>query len=464
MIATSLKQIASDIDMSCTDAMANICVRGVCTDSRRVAPGDLFVAIEGEHFDGHDFVEQALASGAAACLVDERFKGSAGPTLKVADPVNALGRMAAAHRRRTSATVIAVTGSNGKTTTKGMIDQVLGRFLRGRAAAKSFNNHLGVPLTLLSAEKDDDYLVVEIGSSNPGEVAKLGQMSRPDIAVITSIGWAHLEGLGDLDGVVQEKTSLLKHVAPGGWALVNTNEPRMRAWLKRWPGDVALTTFGFGADADLRVRVVEADAGGMRFCVGDGPVLRIPLPGRHNASNAAATLAVCSHLGLAEDEVAAGLANIEPPDMRLNVSEHGSYRVINDSYNANPSSMAAAIEVLGGAVERPRILVAGDMLELGEQAGKLHRHIGEQAARQGIEVIVGVGAHAEQITEGVKAMRAAGRRLVFRDAGEAAAHAAEWLEPGAVVLVKGSRSMGMERVARAVAEAARCDEKMGASV
>ncbi len=473
MIAMILDEIAATIGAAPAGPLGKRLITGVGTDSRRVEPGQVFFAIRGDRFDGHDYVAQALASGAAAAVVSRPVNAPGEVCIRVDDTVAALGKLAAVHRRRLTATVIAVTGSNGKTTTKNLVHHVLGTRLRGRAAAKSYNNHLGVPLTLLSARADDEYLVVEIGSNAPGEVAHLTRLATPDVAVITSIGPAHLAGFGGLDGVVREKASILRAVPPGGLGVVNADHPQMRAWLegrhkaqgtrceaqgtrRKQEGNgssvvAELLTFGRTAGVDLRVTDVFGDLTSTRFRINDGPELLLGVCGVHNAVNAAAAVAIGRRLGLSADGLADALASFRATDMRLNVVRHGSVTVIDDSYNANPASVEAAIELLAGTPGRRRVLVIGDMLELGSETDQWHRHIGACAARAGVDLVIAVGAQADAVLAGVQAARSPAECAGYADAGLAGEALSQWLRSGDVVLVKGSRVVGMERVADAAA-------------
>ena len=317
-------------------------VTGVSIDSRTVAAGDLFFAIKGERFDGHDFVGDALERGAGWAVISDgrRFANSAlrSRVISVDDTVTALGRLGAYHRWQVSADVIAVTGSNGKTTTKAMIAHVLSAQKRGRSALKSYNNHIGVPLTLLSSEADDEFLIVEVGTNRPGEIGQLGSLIAPDIGVITSVGAVHLEGLQDLDGVIAEKLSLLDRVRPGGLAVVNVDQPRVRDRL-RSVSDLAIVSTGNDADADLRTERVSSNGDSISFSINGRFAVTMSIPGRHNAGNALAAFAVARRLGMSSEDIIRRLGTFELPEMRLQMQRRGQLTVINDCYNANPASM-----------------------------------------------------------------------------------------------------------------------------
>lgn len=471
-------------------------VTGVTTDSRCVRPGDLFVAIRGANHDGHAFVAGALRSGALAAVVEEGWRrpselDEAALVIVVENTVRALGRLGRFHRRQLAADVIAVTGSNGKTTTKGMIAHVLGGRWPGRCGIKSYNNEIGVPLTLLSADAADRFLVAEVGTNAPGEIAALAALIEPEVAVVTGIGPVHLERLGSLEGVAREKLALLRHLRPGGCAIVNTDADEIRAGLAemmrrpsvRSPGagglpkDVTVVKIGRHEDADLRltsVRTAEGpDASGplVEFEVNGRFLYRLPVLGEHNAANALAAVAVARRFGMEHAEIAERLAAVSLPDMRLqrrrlawrSGSRRGEIEVIVDAYNANPASVSAAIDVLRSFPRQPegrRVIVLGDMRELGPRAGEFHEAIARKVASDGIDVMLAIGAHAKRMT---RAARDARKADVSRPPLEvhamsstesAVRRVAPLCRPGDVVLVKGSRAMGLERVVEALAKRA----------
>jgi UDP-N-acetylmuramoyl-tripeptide--D-alanyl-D-alanine ligase len=430
-------------------------VTGVCTDSRNVRAGDLFFALPGEHADGHAFVGDALRQGAVAAIVSRPDIVSDLPTrgvvILVDDTVKALGRLGAFHRRQLAAQVIAVTGSNGKTSTKMMIDHILGGRMHGRAAVKSFNNEIGVPLTLLSAERGDEYLVVEIGTNAPGEVSQLGAMTLPDIALITSISESHLAGLGDVDGVATEKLSLLRHLKPGGCAVVNTDYEVVRRLLSQETGP-RLLTFGSGDGADLRLTEIRTEKEGIWFQVNGRLEVRLPVLGRHNAMNAVGAMAVARRLGLTHEEIAERLATFALPAMRLQrVDCGGGVTVINDAYNANPASMREALQVLADFPARgKRICVLGDMLELGDRSADLHRQLGEQVGESNVSLAICVGEHAKAMAQAAKRVRSTLKTRCHQNSSLAAKAIRSLVKRGDVVLVKGSRGVQMERVVEAL--------------
>lgn len=451
----TLGQVAGATGAACAAGFDRASVSGVSTDSRSITSGDLFFAIPGERFDGHDFVDRAVASGAAACVVqsdrlaDLRRRVGADPVLLgVDDVVKALGRLASFYRLRMvspTTVVVAVTGSNGKTTTKQMIDHVLGPTFAGRASPKSFNNHIGVPLTLLAAEPQDRYLVCELGTNAPGEIASLAAMVSPNVAVITSIGEAHLEKLGSIDGVAIEKTSLLDFVRPGGMSLVNIDRPEVRRQLRRAPG-TRLLTFGFDPTADRPVKIVSSSCDRTVFEVSDRFGVTLNMPGHHHATNAASAFVVAHWFGIAPEDIGARLATFTPMEGRTHVIEWEGLTIIDDAYNANPSSMLAAVEVFRFDASRRRVFVFGDMLELGGFSASLHRRVAEALLSSGIEVVVGVGEAATAALRDRPSAASTSRVICCRHPDSVVGALSGVLREGDRVWVKGSRGMALDKV------------------
>ncbi|UCG31834.1 MAG: UDP-N-acetylmuramoyl-tripeptide--D-alanyl-D-alanine ligase [Phycisphaerales bacterium] len=425
-------------------------VCGVSIDSRTVRAGELFVAVPGQRFDGHNYVEQAIERGARAAVVSRRdlVAAKAGqPLVWVDDTVVALGRLASYYRDQIAATVIAVTGSNGKTTTRAMIHHVLSDRRQGRQAQKSFNNQIGVPLTLLSAEGNDEFLVLELGTNHPGEIGALASIARPEMGVVVSIGPAHLEGLGSIEGVIREKTSLFRHVRKGGLAVVNRD---CLSPVDELPEGVKLPVVSFGESAEAHVRLTafEQRAEGVRFQYNDRFEVDMPVLGRHNALNALAAVVVARRLGHSDEEIAARLGTFSAPEMRLERMRLGDVELIFDAYNANPASVIAALDVLDASEKSGRqVLVIGDMGELGADSEKLHREIGRRIATTCIDVLVTVGPRAAVIAE-----ECADRitRHSYGNSNEAAGQSGEWLRSGDLVVIKGSRAMKLEKIVEAL--------------
>ncbi|MFN0133233.1 MAG: UDP-N-acetylmuramoyl-tripeptide--D-alanyl-D-alanine ligase [Phycisphaerales bacterium] len=431
-------------------------VIGLSTDTRDLRPGQVFLALAGDRFDGHAMLADAAHRGSPLAIIDNPAAVRDVPEslglLRVTDTRRALMRLGEAYRRTAleSTRVVAVGGSNGKTTTVRLIDAVLGQTLRGSASIKSFNNSVGVPLTVLAARPGDQYLVAEIGTNARGEIAPLASLVQPDIAVVVSIGREHLERLGSVREVAQEEASLLEPVRAGGAGIVNADAPHLDdaiAGLSRRPGSII--RFGEGKSADVRVVSVEATGTGQRFRLNDRSEFEIPLLGRHNAINAAAAVAVGRRLGVPDEAIARGLRSVHGAEMRLQPCEVRGIRIINDAYNANPDSMRAALVTLAeaGAGARRRVAVLGDMLEMGEHREAVHREIGSLlASMTDLDLVVLVG---ESMRLAGEALNGRARHVPELDP-ESAASVAAMLRPGDVVLLKGSRRMRLERVEAAL--------------
>jgi len=435
-----------------TDAM----VEGVSIDSRTAREGDLFVAIQGDRFDGHDFLPQAGAAGCMAAVVsrdadlpDDAESLFPSGVIGVNDTTTALGELASYYRDQVSATAIAVTGSNGKTTVKQMLHHILSSRLTGSCSPKSFNNNIGVPLTLLAVEAGDDYVVCEVGSNAPGEIATLAAMIRPQVAVITSVGATHLEKLISVDHVAIEKASILGSLAADGLAVVWADSSELaRAMV---PYDRRTVRFGVSDDAELRLTDFETDGRTQRFQVNGRLWVDLPLPGRHNAMNALAALAAAQRLGLAEADAAAALADFPGTPQRLDRVEGTCLTLINDAYNANPASLAAAVDVLVQTPGKRRVLIAGDMAELGKDAEKIHTDTGHRIASEAVDLLIGVGKLGRYIAQGAASGGAAVEE--FTSVTAAMRGVGKLLRRGDAVLLKGSRVMRMERLVAPICKA-----------
>lgn len=431
-------------------------VTSVSIDSRKVAAGALFVAIKGDTHDGHDHVVPAANAGAAAILVDRLPAAPMPrcPILRVADARRAMGALGRHVRQGLGGTVVAVGGSNGKTSTKNLIDSALCRDRRGSISPKSFNNDIGVPTTIFDADPSHDYLVLELGTNHHGEIATLTEIARPDVAVITNVSAEHLEGLGDLDGVRREEATIVRGLKPDGVLIVNGDDAPLLELVSSFRG--RRITFGHSHANDLHATNVRCGYDGVRFHVGrDAREWFVPLLGRHTAFNALAAIAVAREMGLGDDRIAAALAAAHGPDMRLQLQEVRGIRVINDAYNANPASMKAALETLGHLPHAGRrVAVLGDMRELGETTDELHEEMGRFVAACPVDRLICVGAKSALIAEhAVFAGMAAERVNHFPTTERAAAEASGMLRDGDLVLLKGSRYMRLERIAAALGAA-----------
>jgi UDP-N-acetylmuramoyl-tripeptide--D-alanyl-D-alanine ligase len=419
---------------------------GVSTDTRSMPKGALFVALRGENFDGHEFLARAVEQGAQAAVVD-RIPADAPPLLyyRVPDTLAALGRMGRYWRRQVGGRVVAITGTNGKTSTKEMCRAVVSTRYRTHATTGNLNNLVGAPLTLLDASPASEAMVVEIGTNMPGEIARLAEMVEPDIGVVTSIGEGHLEGLGSVEGVLREKTTLLSRIRQGGLALV-ADEPaslpdRARSLARR----VAVAGWSDRADPELRAEDLRIDeAGRVRFRW-QGHDVALPFGGRAHVRNALLALGVGVEWEVDPREAVAALEAMPAPKMRGEVHRIGGLTVIADCYNANPASLAAAVDTLVHMPRRGgRVVVVGSMLELGATSDALHRAAAEAIAEADVDLVVGTGLFVDAFQPLIPKL---GDRLVLADDPEAAFEPmADRLRGDEVVLLKGSRGVALERL------------------
>lgn len=425
---------------------------GVVTDSRQMVPGGLFVALTGERFDGHDYLEAARAAGAAAALAEQGRAPLAGlPCIVVADTRVALGRLAGAWRARFDVPVVAVTGSNGKTTVKEMTAAILRAHLGENAVCMTrgnLNNDIGLPLTLLSLSDAHRAAVVEMGMNRPGEIAWLASLARPTVAVVTNAQRAHLAGMGSLESVVREKGEIYDALDAAGTAVINADDGHAPYWRAQNAGR-RVVTFGMSEMADVRVHWMgHGLASAVTLTTPQGETaFDLQLPGAHNALNAAAAAAATLAAGVSLDTAGRALAAFQGVKGRLQVRPlTGGATLIDDSYNANPDSVRAAIDVLAATVGRKH-LVFGDMGETGERVGQFHDEVGGYAKSQGIDRLYTLGEHANQTARNF----GDGSDHFENPEALVAALRADLVD-GSTVLVKGSRFMRMERVVNALME------------
>jgi UDP-N-acetylmuramoyl-tripeptide--D-alanyl-D-alanine ligase len=428
-------------------------VTGVGIDSRTLQVGEAFFAIRGPRFDGHAFLPEAAARGAAAVVVDglpdEIPLGV--PLVLVDDTTRALGRMATFHRRRFAIPVVAVTGSNGKTTTKEMIAAVLGRLGPVLKPEGSLNNQWGLPLTLLRLGPAHEAAALELGTSAPGEIAALAALCLPTVGVVTTVSPAHTELLGDLEGVQTEKGALVRAIPPEGRVVLNADDPRVLA-MREW-SRAPVVTYGARGAAEVRAEgEAEETAEGIRFTLGLGGArarVLLRFAGAHNVANALAAAAVGGLLGLPLGEIVAGLESARPPKGRCVWRRAGQARILDDTYNANPASVQAALRALLAAPAPRRIVVLGDMLELGESGPEAHREVGRAVAALGVAEFLATGPLAALAVEAARE-RGLAESHHLPSWEDVVARLQKRLAPGDAVLVKGSRRMGMERVVDAL--------------
>lgn len=440
-------------------------VGGFSIDSRTIRPGELFVALHGPRFDGHDFVDAALQRGAAGAVVARReFQARRGRWASLSDralfvlvddPLAALQSMASWHRERFRPPLIGVTGSNGKSTTKEMIASILagrGPVLKNEG---NLNNHIGLPLSLLRLGKEHHAAVVEIGISQKGEMKRLCEMARPTVGVVTNVGPAHLEFLGDLAGVAEEKGKMFESVRNGGIAVINRDDPYLQPWEERL-GDK--WTFGLNAPADVTAGDLSQESGRIRFMLridrrgGERAEITLSTFGVHQVYNALAAAAASAALGFGLNEIREGLAQFRPMALRSELLEAKGVHILLDAYNANPASMKASLEMLasyrpaGGGGEGRKIALLGDMLELGAAAAPAHFEIGRRAAEVGIDLLIVTGDWAEKTAEGARRGGMTAEAVsIHPDLESVRGFLREKIKTGDCILIKGSRGMKMER-------------------
>lgn len=439
-------------------------VTSVAIDSREATPGSAFFALAGERVDGHAYLQQALEAGARAAVVSsdddsvraifalcERREAA---LIRVADTADAITALARHVRSRLTCPVIGITGSTGKTTTKDFLASALSVGLTVVATRGNRNNELGVPLTLLEADLDTDAVVVEMGMRGEGQIRELCKVTRPTAGLVTNIGMTHIELLGTQERIAHAKGELVECLGPEGRAFLNADDE----WSATLAGmtDAPVTTYGTAGSADVRARdVATDDQGRVMFTLatreGSVPV-RLGVPGRHNVYNATAAAAVGLYLGLTLTQAVEGLERATMSPMRMEVFENADgVTVINDAYNANPTSMRAAIATLTDMAAGRRVAVLGDMAELGSLAELAHFRLGEQVGESGLDVLVTVGELARRIGEGASAQGMSPDRVVsVADADEAVGELRAIVEPGDVVLVKASRVMELEKVVEGI--------------
>jgi UDP-N-acetylmuramoyl-tripeptide--D-alanyl-D-alanine ligase len=426
----------------------DVSVRGVRTDSRHDCSGALFVALRGEHHDGHAHLAGAAAAGAVAALVDHRVDAPL-PQVVVPDTLAALGDLASAVRAQRKARVVGITGSNGKTTVKTLTAAILARHGRTHVNPGNFNNEIGLPLTILGMPEDAEYAVLEMGAGKPGDIAYLAAIARPDIGLVNNIGPAHLERMGSIDGVAETKGALYSALPPDGVAVINADDA-FAGFFAGLSGARRTLRFGLDHAADIGAEILDMGPEGSRFLLsspcGDAEI-SMPLPGRHNVANALAAAAIACALNVPTECIVHGLHHAGAVSGRLRtLSMPGGWTLIDDSYNANPASTAAAIDTLALAAGE-RWLVLGDMAELGSHAEQLHAQIGERARHHGIARLFALGrlsgAAVEAFGDGAESFET-------RDALVQALRAQ--LHAGVTCLIKGSRSSAMDRVVTALGE------------
>lgn len=424
---------------------------GISTDTRKVEEGDLFVALVGETFNAHRFLAQAFERGAVGAIVSEDVETIDGKTIiRVGDTLLAYQNIARLYRERFDHPFVAITGSNGKTTTKDMVAAVLTQKYRVCKTQANFNNEIGLPYTLLSMQDTDDVAVVEMGMRGLGQIAQLTRIAHPTIGVVTNVGQTHMEILGSMDNIALAKSELAQSLPASGMLILNGDDERVRKMANVTRAKVSY--FAIDAkDVDVRAMDIVKRADGTTFVchTAQGEVeLFLPAFGRHNVENALAAVAVGLTLDMSLVQIKAGLANFAPSGMRFAVERYGDYTFINDAYNASPASTEAAIDNLVDIASGRKIVVFGDMLELGDISESAHRNIGKKAVACGVDAIFTYGSLASLATE--EARKGGLMASACRSHEQIAEELKSYLQAGDTVLVKGSRGMKMETVIKMV--------------
>ena len=427
---------------------------GVAVDSRKVKPGDLFVAIRGERADGHDFAAEAAARGARALLGERRPANlPAGfPSVLTARPIEALQKLAAAIKKRMGFRLAAITGSAGKTTTKDFAAEILGRRFKVAKTPGNQNSQIGFAMSICNVESEPDWMVGEMGLSEPGDLSKLSRAFEPDLATILLVAPAHLQFFASVDAIADAKAEILEGLKPGGTLVANADDPRVEAIARRQQGRVVRFGLSGAADVTARDLALEADASRFRLRTPAGEAaVRLPLAGAHQVSNFLAAAAIAFAIGLSPEDSAAAAANLRPAAHRGVWRRHSSgARLYDDAYNANPASMRAALATLATQAPRRRIAVLGEMLELGPDEKRWHRETGAAAAKSA-DLLVCVGPRGRFLGEGAAAAGLPADAIRYAaSAEEAAALLAPLLSSNDAVLFKASRGVGLERAVAAL--------------
>ncbi len=452
MVRLTFKEIARAMKARMFGRPPRKTVRSVSTDTRTIAPGALFFALRGKRFDAHYFVDEAIRKGAGGIVVarDSKVARNGGvAVLVVDDTTRALMELAAYYRRKRRCRVVGITGSNGKTTVKDMLHHIIGPAMSAVKSPRSFNNQVGLPLTLFLVERDTRVAVVEHGTNSPGEIKALAAVSKPDIGIVTNVSRTHLKGLRSAEGVAKEKADLIRELPRGGVAILNREDP----WFDymRQVAPCRIVTVGFSPGCDWYAEEIEQMPDMVRFLLNGAREITMPVLGKHNVSNALAAIAAATSLGAGMEEVGRRLASFSAPPMRLQKERVAGVTIINDAYNANPFSVGAAVAFLDGChCSGRKVLVLGDMAELGRESRGIHRSIGKAILASDVDCVFTIGRDARHISQ---AAGENGKRIQtahFADFREALDRLEDLLRPGDVLLLKASRHIKLERLIEAL--------------
>jgi len=433
----------------------------ICTDSRQLKKGELFIALPGEHFDGHDFVSKAWEKGACGAIVAKAINPPCPtfPIVRVMDTLRALQELARFHRQRLSSSiVVGITGSNGKTTVKEMTFEILSRKYSVLKSGGNLNNQIGVPLTLLNLLPDHRVAVLEMGMNSSGEIRRLAQITQPNVGVITNIHHSHIGLLGSLEAIKNAKAELIPYLneQENGYLVLNGDDHRVKELRKR--ASCRVLTFGVGGNCDVRAEDVQDHGEWTIFSLSykkDKMPVNLAVPGHHNVYNALAASTVAIILKVPMHIIAEQLSHFKLPPLRCQIMNLGKYKLINDSYNANPESMKEALSLLNKLKGKRKIAILGDMLELGEKARTAHRQVGAQAGKIGVDALYALGEFSEEMIRGAKEMGIKDA-FFFTHKDKLINKLLSHLKEGDCLLIKGSRKMRMEEIAEKIEEVVRC--------
>jgi len=456
MKGLTIGQIAEAVQGDLLAGRETAVVRNICTDSRLAAEGDLFIPLIGERYDAHRFIPQALEKGCNSLLVSGKSFAEAGPSaniIAVKDTTAALQELAAYYLNLLSIKKIGVTGSTGKTSTKDLLYHVCSGTYKCGKNAGNFNNLIGVPLTILSLEEGTEVGIFEMGMDHPGEIDKLAEMIRPDMGIITNIGMAHIENLGSRENIFRAKMEITNYFRRSDTLIINQGGEFLTK--ENTAGDYRLVTVGTDGRSDYIIsHIDDLGAQGIKFTLeyhGETEQFQLPVPGRHNAFNAALAVAAGAQLGISMKDAAAGLAKAELTDNRLSVMGKNGIKVIDDTYNASPDSMKSAIDVLMQTKGLRKVAILGDMLELGEFSRQQHELVGQYAAQQGVDVLIAIGPLAGFFLEGARGFPE-NAVFYFKKKKDFLKDMTRIIGQGDVILVKGSRGMAMEEIVKKIME------------
>ncbi|WP_179033456.1 UDP-N-acetylmuramoyl-tripeptide--D-alanyl-D-alanine ligase [Paenibacillus kribbensis] len=442
------------------EADAEQMIEGVFTDSRKPQSQGLFVPLSGERFDGHNYVQQIMSEAGAAAFLWQKDHGAppAGNAIEVENTLEALQQLATAYLRETGVSVVGITGSNGKTTTKDIVTALLGTTFKVHKTEGNYNNHIGLPLTVLSMPQDTDILILEMGMSGRGEIGLLTNIAKPDVAVITNIGESHLLQLGSRAEIARAKLEIASGLKPGGLLIYNGDEPLLPQVLAEpatvKPEGLKWFTFGISKNNDDYPTAITSDEQGSLFTTAQSgkEAFRLPLLGQHNIVNGLAALAVARHFNVDADHIRKGLSSLKLTGMRIEVvSCSDGLTVLNDAYNASPASMKAALQTLSGyKTDGRKIAVLGDMLELGPEEKQFHEEIGLFAAKHDVEELFTYGELGMSIAQGALGLMPTEQVHAYTDKEKLIQHLRTYLHANDIVLVKASRGMRLEEIVDAL--------------